>query len=179
MHPCGWNKILVVYPSRRHLTTPGGATPWSDIIFLAVLPVSHLSQEGRAGVSSRLESCVFNPRSSETHEPCFLRSPHTDLYGFIPCAANALSIKPLSSSFLIRAPVVELIEVHCVDFWILRFHQALHMDHAFGQPTEAACAPRRATGQDSPLGPAAFIFTRRIARCQAGDENWRATDKHL
>ena len=45
---------------------------------------------------------VFNPRSSETHELCFLRSQHTDLYGFIPCAANALSIKPLSSSFLIR-----------------------------------------------------------------------------
>src|SRR5438552_4083446 len=43
---------------------------------------------------------VFNPRSSETHELCFLRSQHRDLYGFIPCAANALSIKPLSSSFL-------------------------------------------------------------------------------
>ena len=45
---------------------------------------------------------VFNPRSSETHELCFLRLQHIDLYGFIPCAANALSIKPLSSSFLIR-----------------------------------------------------------------------------
>src|SRR4029077_18083542 len=65
---------------------------------------------------------VFNPRSSETHELCFLRSQHTDLYGFIPCAANALSIKPLSSSFLSRRASLKLIEVHSADFWILRFH---------------------------------------------------------
>ena len=39
--------------------------------------------------------------------------------------------KAATVEFLDEPRIVELIEIHRADLWILRFHQALHMDHAF------------------------------------------------
>ena len=45
---------------------------------------------------------VFNPKVIRNARAVFPSLAAYRSYGFIPCAANALSIKPLSSSFLIR-----------------------------------------------------------------------------
>ena len=50
---------------------------------------------------------------------------------FYSLCRECLIDKAAIIEFLDQARVVELIEVHSADFWILRFHQALHMDHAF------------------------------------------------